>query len=245
MLNSEFDRNELVQLGVHRGSKSWKWNPSMKPFIYKKKWKTYFLDLEKIISHCRGVPDYINSLIKQKKIILFVTTRNSASEIVKEEAIRCGMPYLVSKWKRGFLTNFERIKRKIFELQRINKFIRGENFQNLTSKKKAEWQKKQNKLSQVYEGVINLTDIPNALFIIGIQKEKAILLEAKNESIDIPVIALCNTDCNPKWIDYVLPGNDQEAKSIKFFVNLVSEAIIKAKSDKISEENIDKEKEEK
>ncbi|MCE8162806.1 MAG: 30S ribosomal protein S2 [Candidatus Moeniiplasma glomeromycotorum] len=244
MVNFEFDRNELSQIGIHRGGKSWKWNPSMRPFIYKKRWKTYFLDLEKIIQQCQGVQNYINSLLREKKLILFLATQDSAREIMKTEAVRCGMPYLVSKWKGGFLTNFEQIKKKILELQKLNKFVRSENFKNLMAKKKSEVEKKRNKLNQVYEGVINLTDVPNALFIIDLQKEKTALREAKNENVDIPVIAVCNTNCNPKWVDYVLPGNDQEVKSIKFFASLVAEAIIKAKGDKVSEEEVEKREEE-
>lgn len=242
MLNFEFDRNELVQLGIHRGGKSWKWNPTMRPFIYKKKWKTYFFDLEKIIQQCQGISSYVNLLIQKKKKILFVATKNSISEIVREEAIRCGMPYLVRKWKGGILTNFEQIKKKTEGLRRINKFVRSENFQNLTTKKKVEIEKKRNKLNQIYEGVINLSTTPDALFIVGLQKEKVALREAKNENITIPVIAVCNTDCNPKWVDYVLPGNDQTVKSVKFFTSLVADSIIKAKGVQTFEEKEDKEK---
>lgn len=239
--NLEFDRNELVQIGIHRGGKSWKWNPAMRPFVYKKKRKTYFFDLEKIIQQCQGVNGYINSLIQEKKKILFVATKTSIREIVKEEAIRCGMPYLVNKWKGGFLTNFEQIKKKIEWLRKLSKYTRSESFQKLTAKKKAELEKTQNKLNQLYEGVLDLNTTPEALFIIGLQKEKTALREAKNDNIAIPVIAVCNTDCNPKWVDYVLPGNDQEEKSVKFFTSLVAEAIIKAQGGPISEEKVEKE----
>jgi small subunit ribosomal protein S2 len=233
--NLEFDRNELVKIGIHRGGKSWKWNPAMRSFVYKKKWKTYFFDLGKIIQQCQGVNGYINSLIQEKKKILFVATKTSVREIAKEEAIRCGMPYLVNKWKGGFLTNFEQIKKKIEVLRKLNKYIRSENFQKLPAKKKIELEKAQSKLNQVYEGVLDLNTIPESLFIVGLQKEKTALREAKNDNIAIPVIALCNTDCNPKWVDYVLPGNDQEPKSVKFFTSLVADAIIKAKGDQVSE----------
>ena len=238
----EFDRNELVQIGIHRGSKSWKWNPAMRPFVYKKKRKTYFFDLEKIIYQCQGVNAYVDSLIQAKKKILFVATKDSIREIAKEEAIRCGMPYLVNKWKGGFLTNFEQIKKKIDWLRKLNRYTRSENFQKLTAKKQAELEKAQNKLNQLYEGVLDLNTTPEALFIIGLQKERTALQEAKNYNIAIPVIAVCNTDCNPKWVDYVLPGNDQEPKSVKFFTSLVADAIIKAKGGQIPEkEESDKE----
>ncbi|MCE8158977.1 MAG: 30S ribosomal protein S2 [Candidatus Moeniiplasma glomeromycotorum] len=241
MLNLEFDRNELVQIGIHRGGKSWKWNPAMRPFVYKKKWKTYFFDLEKIIQQCQGVNVYINSLIQEKKKILFVATKNSIREIVKEEAVRCGMPYLVNKWKGGFLTNFEQIKKKIDWLRKLKRYVGSENFQKLTAKKKVELEKARNKLNRIYEGVLDLSATPEVLFIIGLQKERTALREAKNDNIAIPVIAVCNTDCNPKWVDYVLPGNDQEAKSVKFFTSLVAEAIIKAKGGQVSEEKVEKE----
>jgi small subunit ribosomal protein S2 len=232
---TNLEKKELAEIGVQFGGPiRWR-NPQMRPYIYKKVNKHNILDLKKIATSCQEVGNYIQLLIKKKKTILFLSTKKQAREAVKEAAVKCGMPYIVNKWKGGFLTNFPEIKKKVKELLNLNNFLVKDHFKNLVKKEQVSLEKRRNKLQSIYEGVVNLYQKPDALFIIGLNKEKTAFKEAKK--IGVPVIAVCNTNCNPSLVDYVIPGNDENAKSISFFANLVAEAIVDAKKNKEMGEN--------
>ena len=233
------DRNQLIEAGVQFGNLARKWNPQMRPYIYKKSSRTHIIDLQKIIVSCQELEKYVESLIDKGKIILFLSTKKQVAGIVKEQAIRCGMPYIVNKWKGGFLTNFEEIKKKLKELQGLNGFLQKSTFKNLIKKEQVLLEKRRDKLSSIYEGVINLQRKPSALFIIGLDKEKTAFREAKKTGT--PVIAVCNTNCDPRLVDYVIPGNDRDEKSISLFANLVADAIIKAKEKNEVRNEVEKE----
>ncbi|CAG8643834.1 4089_t:CDS:2, partial [Ambispora leptoticha] len=149
--------------------------------------------------------------------ILFLSTKKHTRDIVKEAAIKCGMPYIVNKWKGGFLTNFPEIKKKMRELLNLNSFLIKDNFKNLVKKEQASLEKRRNKLQGIYEGVVNLYQKPDALFIVGLNKEKTAFKEAKK--MGVAVIAVCNTNCNPRSVDYVIPGNDESANIINYDIS--------------------------
>lgn len=232
MLN--LDKQELAKVGVQFGNLTRRWNPQMRPYLYNNKSisKIHILDLQKIISSCEKIGKYLETIIKQHGKILFLTTKKQASDIVKEQAIKCGMPYIVNKWKGGFLTNFEIIRLKLKELQALNNFFQRDSFKGLIKKEQVILEKKRDKLQKIYEGVIDLWNLPSALFIIGINKENTAVREAKK--LGIPIIGICNTNCDPRLVDYVIPGNDDNAKSIGFFANLVAETILKIKKERFS-----------
>jgi small subunit ribosomal protein S2 len=229
---TNFDKNELAEVGVQFGSLTRWRNPQMCPYIYKKSSKIHILDLQKIVTSCQEIGSYIRSLIEKRKMILFLATKRPVRDIVKEAAIRCGMPYIVNKWKGGFLTNFPEMKKKLKELHGLNNFLARDNFKNLVKKEQVILEKRRNKLQSIYEGMADSHWQPDALvlFIIGLNKEKTAFKEAKKAGT--PVIAVCNTNCNPKLVDYVIPGNDENVKSVSFFANLVADAIIEAKKEK-------------
>ena len=232
---TNLEKKELAEIGVQFGGPvRWR-NPQMRPYIYKKVNKYNVLDLQKIATSCQEIGNYIQSLVKKKNTILFLSTKKQARDSVKEAAIKCGMPYIVNKWKGGFLTNFPEIKKKVKELLNLNNFLVKDGFKNLVKKEQVSLEKRRNKLQNIYEGVVNLYQKPDALFIVGLNKEKTAFKEA--EKMGVPVIAVCNTNCNPSLVDYVIPGNDENAKSISFFANLVAEAIMEAKKNKEVEEN--------
>jgi len=227
MINLE--KNELSKVGVQFGNLTRRWSPHMRPYIYGRssKSKTHILDLQKIITSCQEVGNYLNSLVQEGKNVLFLCTKKQARKMVKEQAIRCGMPYIVNKWKGGFLTNFREIGKKLKELQGINNFIQKDSFKNLIKKEQVLCGKRRAKLQGIYEGVLNLTRPPEALFIIGLNREETAFKEAKKKGI--PVLAVCNSNCNPRLVDYVIPGNDENVESINFFASLVADAIQKIK----------------
>ncbi|CAI2162220.1 17147_t:CDS:2 [Funneliformis geosporum] len=220
------DRNQLIEAGVQFGNLARKWNPQMRPYIYKKNSRTHVIDLQKIIVSCQELEKYVESLIDKGKVILFLSTKKQVAGIVKEQAIRCGMPYI-------------EIKKKLKELQGLNGFLQKSTFKNLIKKEQVLLEKRRNKLHGIYEGVINLQRKPNSLFIIGLDKEKTAFREAKKT--DTPVIAVCNTNCDPRLVDYVIPGNDRDEKSISLFANLVADAIIKVKGKNEVRNDIEKE----
>lgn len=236
------DRNQLIEARVQYGSLARKWNPQMSLYIWKKSSRTHIIDLQKIIASCQELGKYVESLLDKGKTILFLSTKKQVAGIIKEQAMRCGMPYIANKWKGGFLTNFEEIKKKLKELQGLNSFFQKDTYKNLIKKEQVILEKRRNKLNSIYEGVINLQKKPSALFIIGLDKEKTAFREAKK--IGIPVIAICNTNCDPRLVDYVIPGNDRDEKSISFFANLVTETIIKAKKNEAINSTESTEKEE-
>ncbi|CAI2167584.1 8022_t:CDS:2 [Funneliformis geosporum] len=160
---------------------------------------------------CQELSNYVQPL--KKKTILFLSTKKQTRDIMKEAAIKC-----------------------VKELLNLNNFLAKGNFKNLAKKEQISLEKRRNKLQGIYEGVTNLYQKPDALFIIGLNKEKTAFKEAKK--VGIPVIAVCNTNCNPNSVDYVIPGNDENTKSVSFFASLVAEAIMESKKDnKIVEEN--------
>jgi len=237
---ANLDKNELAKLGIQFGGLLRQWNPQMRPYIYSKNNKIHILDLQKIINSCERLENYLKSIVEKDQKILFVATKKQASEIVKEQAIRCGMPYIVNKWKGGFLTNFEIIKTKLKELQGLNNFFQKDNFKNSLKKERVILEKKRDKLQSIYEGVINLWKRPEYLFIIGLKKEKTAFNEAKKTGIG--VISVCSTNCDPRLINYVIPGNDDNVKSISFFASLVADNIIKVKKGINTENSFDNKK---
>jgi len=233
---TNLDKSELAKIGVQFGGPMRWRNPQMRPYIFQKNNKNNIIDLQKVITSCQEVGHYLQSLIEKKKTILFLATKKQSREIVKEAAIKCGMPYIVNKWKGGFLTNFSEMKKKLRELHGLNSFLAKDNFKHLVKKEQVSLEKRRNKLQSIYEGVINLYRQPDALFIIGLNKEKTAFKEAKK--VGIPVIAVCNTNCNPALVDYVIPGNDENIKSITFFANLVADSINEVKgNEKLLENN--------
>ena len=219
---------EIKENKLHFGNTIRRWNPYMESFIYKKSEKIYILSWKKIINSLRKVNDYIRKiLVDEKRTILFLSTSKEAKDIMKEKALECNMPFLINKWKGGFLTNFSIIRKKIKELKKLILMTQSKEFDNYNKKEQILLKKKKEKLFKIYEGVINFEQSPEllALFIVGLEKEKNALKEAK--IMKIPVIAICNTNCDPRFIDYIIPGNDRKKKSINFLVNVVSDNIKK------------------
>ncbi|RHZ35273.1 30S ribosomal protein S2 [endosymbiont GvMRE of Glomus versiforme] len=236
---TNFNWKKMDEAGVKHGSLTRYLNPRMLSYIYGKniRNKTHIFDLNKIFDSCQKLSDHVNCLIKKKGeelTILFLATKKQAQEITKKHAIRCGMPYIANKWKGGFLTNFEEIKKKLKKLWWLNNFIESPDFENLAKKEQLNYKKNKAKLQSVYEGVIKLKEKPDVVFILGLSKEKVALKECKK--MGIPVIAICNSNCNPKPFEhiYVIPGNDENTGSIDFFAELMADTIIE--SNKLNKE---------
>lgn len=229
-MNIEIEKESLSEAGVQFGNLASRWNPKMKPYIAQKKGKLHLLNKQKIIDCFSYIKPQIEKMVEEDNAtILFVGTSLHLSEIVKKAAISCQSPYFVRRWIGGFLTNFQNITRNISRLKKIFALQQNKKFTAFSKKKTARNQKKIiNRFWKTYEGASDFNnEMPNVLFVIGLKKGKVAIKEAK--SMNIPVIAICNTDADPDLIDYLVPGNDYTEKSVSFLVNKIAEVIRESK----------------
>lgn len=223
----ELNKSDFLEAGVQFGHYKNQWHPKMKSFIFSIKNRVHIMDLKQIMDNSFSVYEQVKQIAIDGHEILFVGRKKQIFEIMKKEAIESNSPFLVKKWPGGFLTNFKITLREISKLQHFNNFVTSEQFKSLSKKEQIIIEKKKDKLSNCYEGVINLKKLPKAIFIMGLKSEVTAVKEAKN--LNIPIISICDTDTNPAIVDYMIPGNDDGVKSIAFFVKLISNAIKEGK----------------
>lgn len=220
----EVDKKNLIAAGVQYGTLvRWR-DPRMNQYIYSAKKKRCVLDLDKIVESYKELFAFLREIIGQKKKVIFLGTKKKTSEIVKAQAQKCRMPFVTRHWQAGFFTNHDEVRKKIKELQYLTSFVQRETFTQLPKKQQKKTQKRLEKLSKTYEGLIDVPSLNEVvLFVVGLKKEAIACREARKARI--PVIAICNTNANPYQIDQVVLGNDEGVKSVEFIVSLVSEAI--------------------
>lgn len=222
----EINKSEFLEAGVQFGHYKNQNNPNMKKFIFTTKGGVSIIDLKKIMSYSLSAYEQIKNLASTGAEILFVNKKKHASEIMKNAALDCSCPFMVKKWPGGFLTNFQTVSKEINKITYLSK----SNSQNksISKKEKSRNDKKLRNLNDCYEGVISLKKLPDAIFVFGLKSaERSIVKEAVK--LGIKVIALCDTDTNPRFIDCIMLGNDDGLKSSNFFINLVSKAVKEGK----------------
>lgn len=235
---------ELLENGVHFGHLRKHWNPKMEKFIYGRKKNIYIIDLEKTAQRLQEAQEFVKNVVKDRGKILFVSTKRQTRNIVKEMALSCGMPYMVERWIGGLLTNFSTVKSRVKEYKRlIEKRDKGE-FEGLTKKEVVKLNKALEKMRINYEGIVDLEELPACLYIVDPKKEINAVKEA--QKLNIPIVALIDTDGDPMVIDYPIPGNDDAIKSVKYITSKIVEAICEAVKEipKIEEEKKSEEGEE-
>lgn len=215
---------KLLEAGVHFGHQTKRWNPKMKHFIFGKKSGIYIIDLEKTEKFLNEARMFISEIAAQGKTILFIGTKKQAQEVIEEEAKRCGAFYVNHRWLGGLLTNFQTIKKSINRFKEIIQMEKDGIFKNLTKKEIASLNKEKEKLVKNLSGVIEMDRLPGAIFVVDSKKEETAVLEAKK--LKIPVVALIDTNCNPDFINYPIPGNDDAIKSLKLMTSLIADSII-------------------
>lgn len=213
---------ELMEAGVHFGHQTKRWNPKMKPYIFDSRNGIYIIDLQQTVTHFKKATDFARRLAAGGGTILFIGTKDQAKEIIKEEAIKCGMPYIVERWLGGMLTNFETIRKSISRLKELQTLAEDGTFDALSKKEVTKLSKEKFKLEKNLGGIQDMGKLPNAVFIVDTQKEHTALKEARR--LGLPIIAIVDTNCDPTGIEYVIPGNDDATRS----VHLVTSAIAKA-----------------
>ena len=225
---------QLLEAGVHFGHHTRRWNPKMKEYIFTERNGIYIIDLQKTVKKFEEAYMYVRDVSVEKGTMLFVGTKKQAAEAVKDEAARCGMYYVNSRWPGGMLTNFKTIKRSIARLHQIEKMQEEGVFDALTKKEVAKLVKEKADLERDYGGIKNMETLPSALFIVDPRKEHNAVLEAKR--LGIPVVAIVDTNCDPDDADYVIPGNDDAIRAIKLIASVLADAMIEGRQGEQTED---------
>ena len=218
---------QLLETGVHFGHQTRRWNPKMKKYIYGERNGIHIIDLEQTVELIeKDVYPFIVEMAKQGKSVLFVGTKKQAQEAIKEEAERCGQYYINSRWLGGTLTNFKTIRTRIERLNKLNNMEKMGEFDLLPKKEVAELKKEREKLETNLGGIKEMRTLPGVMFIVDPDQEDIAVKEAK--SLNIPIVAITDTNCDPKLVDHVIPGNDDAIRAVKLIASVIADAIIEA-----------------
>ena len=218
---------QLLEAGVHFGHPTRKWNPKMKKYIYTSRNDIYIINLEKTVGLIDDAYAFIKEVALSGKSILFVGTKKQAQEAIMQEAIKCGMYYMKSRWLGGTLTNFSTMRTRVERLNKLNQMEKMNEFNVLPKKEVANLIAERDKLEENLGGIKDMTSLPGALFVVDPKKEHLAIAEAKK--LNIPVVAIVDTNCDPDEVDYVIPGNDDAIRSIKLIAGAMADAVIEAK----------------
>lgn len=229
---------ELLKAGAHFGHLTRRWNPKMKEFIFMQRNGIHILDLNKTRECLQEALDEIGKVARSGKKVLFVGTKKQAQEIVKEEAIRAGQPYVTHRWLGGMLTNFSTVRKSISRMEEIANMQKDGTYENLVKKERLMLDREKEKLEQVLSGIAGMNRMPGALFVVDIVKEEIAINEARK--LNIPIFALVDTNCDPNVPDYIIPCNDDAAKAIQLVASNIADAIIEgvAERDAMEEEQL-------
>ena len=218
----ELNIQNLIQAGAHFGHELRKWNPKMKPFVYREQGGIHIIDLQKTLIYTQKAMDFLEEKTSQGGTVVFVGTKPQALACSKEAAESSSQFYVNKRWLGGTLTNFETLKVSIERMKKIQKIKERFELDRYSKKEQSRIEKEYSKMEEYFKGIKDLKDLPSVLFIIDIKKEKIALNEAKK--LNIPVVALVDTNCDPGPVDFPIPANDDSVRSIKFFTYLAGEA---------------------
>ncbi|HDQ03526.1 MAG TPA: 30S ribosomal protein S2 [Deltaproteobacteria bacterium] len=217
----------LLEAGVHFGHQTNKWNPKMKPYIFGARNNIYIIDLQQTVGMFQTAYNFVVETVAQGKDVLFVGTKKQSQEAIKEEATRCGMPYVNHRWLGGMLTNFVTIKKSIDRLNKLSAMFEDDSIKAFPKKEITAMQKEKDKLESFLGGIRNMKSIPAAVFVVDPNREHIAVREAKK--LKVPIVAIVDTNCDPEDIDYVIPGNDDAIRAIKLFASKFSDAVLEGK----------------
>ena len=224
----------LLESGVHFGHRTNKWNPRMKPYIFTERNGIHIIDLQQTVKAITNAFNAIRDVVATGGIVMFVGTKRQAQETVHDEAIRCGMPYVTERWLGGMLTNWSTMHQRIVELERMEKLFATGDIEKLTKKEALLIQREINRLNINLSGVRNMVRVPDLVLVVDVSREYAAVHEAN--LLNIPVIALVDTNCDPSSVDYVIPSNDDAIRAIKLLVGKMADAVEEGKAMRKDEE---------
>jgi small subunit ribosomal protein S2 len=226
---SQVSMREMLQAGVHFGHQTRFWNPKMAPFIFGARNKIHIINLEHTVPAFNEALGFVRKLSTNKNKVLFVGTKRSASKIIKEQAERCGMPFVSHRWLGGMLTNYKTIRQSIKRLRDLETQAQDGTFAKLTKKEALMRTREMEKLERSIGGIKEMAGLPDALFIIDVDHERIAIQEANK--LGIPVIGVVDTNSNPDGVDYVIPGNDDAIRAVKLYASAMAEAVLSGKGE--------------
>lgn len=224
---SVISMKQLLEAGVHFGHQTRRWNPKMAEYIFAERNGIYIIDLQKTVKYLETAYNFVRDLSMEGKTLLFVGTKKQAQESIKEEAIRCEMPYVNARWLGGMMTNFTTIKLRIRRLNQLRKMEEDGTFELLPKKEVIKLKLEIEKLEKFLGGIQDMKQLPGALFIVDPRKERIAVAEAKK--LGIPIVAIVDTNCDPDEIDYVIPGNDDAIRAVKLIASAMASAVIEGR----------------
>ena len=218
---------QLLEAGVHFGHQTRRWNPKMAPYIYTERNGIYIIDLQKTVKKLEEAYSFVRDLSANGGNVLFVGTKKQAQDAIKEEATRCGGYYVNARWLGGMLTNFRTIRKRIDRLEQLRKMSEDGTFELLPKKEVAKLQLEIEKLEKFLGGVKEMHGLPKAMFIVDPHKERIAVSEARK--LNIPIVAIVDTNCDPDEIDYVIPGNDDAIRAVKLIAGAMADAVLEGR----------------
>ncbi len=218
---------QLLEAGVHFGHQTRRWNPKMAPYIFTERNGIYIIYLQKTVHKIEEAYDFIKSVSEAGKPVLFVGTKKQAQATVAEEAGRCNMFYVNERWLGGMLTNYQTISQRIKRLSEIKMMETDGTFDALTKKEVQKLRLEMAKLEKFLNGIKNMRGMPGAMFVVDPKKERIAVREAR--ILDIPIVGICDTNCDPDEVDYVIPANDDAIRAVKLITSIMADAVIEGK----------------
>ena len=215
---------QLLEAGVHFGHQTRRWNPKMAPYIFTERNGIYIIDLQKTVKMIDDAYNFIKDTVADGKSILFVGTKKQAQDAIKEEAERCGMFYVNQRWLGGLMTNNKTIQKRIDFLADMERMEEDGTLELLPKKEVAQLRVKRDKLEKFLGGIKQMKNLPGAIFVVDPKKERIAVAEARK--LDIPIIAIVDTNCDPEEIDDVIPGNDDAIRAVRLLVGRMADAVI-------------------
>ena len=219
---------QMLEAGVHFGHQTRYWNPQMAPYIFGARGKIHIINLETTLPLFTDAMNFISGLAQKRGTILFVGTKRSARDAVKEEATRCGMPYISMRWLGGMLTNFRTVKQSVSRLKELETMSADGSFDKLVKHEVLALIRERDKLETSLGGIKNMNALPDALFVIDIGHEDIAVKEARK--LGIPVVAVVDTNYNPSLIDYAIPGNDDAIRAVQLYTSAAADAVLEGKA---------------
>lgn len=231
---SAISMKQLLEAGVHFGHQTRRWNPKMKKYIFTERNGIYIIDLQKTVKKVDEAYNYVKELAANGGTLLFVGTKKQAQDSVRDEATRSGMFYVNQRWLGGTLTNFQTIRKRINRLKDIERMEEDGTFEVLPKKEVGELLKEKDRLVKFLGGIKEMDRLPDALFVIDPRKERIAIAEA--HKLNIPIIGIVDTNCDPDEIDYVIPANDDAIRAVKLLTSKMADAILEVKQGEELEE---------
>ncbi|MEZ5460836.1 30S ribosomal protein S2 [Dokdonella sp.] len=219
---------QMLEAGVHFGHQTRYWNPRMAPYIFGARGRIHIINLEKTLPLFNDAMNFVSGLAQKRGTLLFVGTKRSAREAIKEDAARCGMPYVAARWLGGMLTNFRTVKQSIARLKEIEAMSTDGRFEKLVKHEVLQLNREREKLERSLGGIKDMGRLPDAIFVVDIGHENIAILEAKK--LGIPVIAVVDTNYDPSLVDYAIPGNDDAIRAVQLYTSAVADAVLEGKA---------------